>query len=217
MRKIVGFIYKNKHLKYIFIFLPLFLVFYLCESLVQPKYIVYSDLDEYIPFVPYFIVAYLFWFIYMALGFFYFGLKSKEDFIALLKFIFLGMGISYISFILFPNYQELRPNIYESDVFSSLISFIYSIDTPTNVCPSIHVINSIGVNSAIWKSDLFKDKKIIKCLSVFSMALICASTLFIKQHSIIDVLIGMALASVLHLVIYTIPRARSYEVEKVAT
>ncbi|MFU0824754.1 phosphatase PAP2 family protein [Clostridium sp.] len=205
MNYIRRFIKENNHFLYLLLFIPLILVFYFCEKFITPKYIMHSKYDDYIPFIKFFIIPYMFWFVYMAIGFVYFGLKSREDFIKLFKFIFFGMSISYAIFILFPNWQNMRPVLRDKDVFSEAVGFIYSVDSSTNVFPSIHVINAIGVNIAICKSSLFEGRKNMKILSSLAMILICASTLFIKQHSLIDVIGGIVLSTILYVCIYYVP------------
>lgn len=206
MHNIKEFFKVNKHFLYLLIFIPLLLIFFICEKFISPEYVMHSKLDDYIPFVKFFIIPYLFWFVYIAMGFVYFGLKSKEDFMKLAKFIFLGMGISYAIFILFPNEQNMRPVIRDNDIISKMVKFIYSIDSSENVFPSIHVLNAIAVNSVIHNSKLYIENRKIKILSSIAMVLICASTVFLKQHSIIDVFGGAILAGIIYLFIYFIPK-----------
>lgn len=217
MKVLQKFIGEHRHFLYLLIFVPLLLIFYLCQKFISPKYIMYCRYDDYIPFLSVFIIPYMFWFAYIGIGFVYFGLKSKSDFIKLVKFIFWGMGVSYAAFIVFPSGQNLRPILTDKGIFSALVGFIYSIDPPANVCPSIHVINSIGVNAVVCKSELFQDRRIIKVISSIIMILICASTLFIKQHSIIDVMAGIGLSIVLYFFIYVIPRVRQHEYDRKIT
>ncbi|MCY6355821.1 phosphatase PAP2 family protein [Clostridium sp. ZS2-4] len=215
MDTIIKFINEHKHFLYLLILIPLLICFSFCQRFLKPKYIMYCSLDNYIPFLKIFILAYMFWFIYMGISFVYFGLKSRDDFMNLAKFLFLGMGISYIIFVTLPSGQNLRPVLKENDILTKMVGFIYSIDPPTNVCPSIHVINSIGVNAVVWNSSLFANNKRIKISSAVAMTLICLSTLFIKQHSLLDVIAGIGLSSVLYTFIYTIPGVRK-KTEEVA-
>nr|WP_272507411.1 phosphatase PAP2 family protein [Clostridium aestuarii] len=97
-----------------------------------------------------------------------------------------------------------------------MVGFIYSVDPPTNVCPSIHVINSVAVNAVVWNSSLFSNNKKVKFLSVTAMVLICASTMFIKQHSVIDVIAGITLSTVLYVFIFTIPKVKQFKYKKEA-
>ena len=177
-----------------------------CERTVRPKYFMYSPIDDYIPFVKVFVVPYLFWFVYMGIGFLYLGLVSKKDYYRLCWFIFGGMCICYTLYMIFPNAQNLRPVIVENDIFSRMIKHIYSTDTNTNVAPSIHVLNSIAVHVALINCEEFKkEPKIWRALSFTTAVLICLSTVFIKQHSIKDGMWAALLATVLYIVIYKVP------------
>ncbi len=177
------------------------------ERTIRPEYFMYSPIDDYIPFVKYFVAPYLFWFAYMAIGFLYLGLVSKKDYYRLCWFIFGGMSICYILYMMFPSAQNLRPVIVENDIFSRMIKHIYSTDTNTNVAPSIHVLNSIAVHVALVNCQEFKEKsRIWHWLSFISAVLICLSTVFIKQHSIKDGMWAILLSIVLYIVIYTLPR-----------
>lgn len=166
----------------------------------------YSPIDDYIPFVKYFVVPYLFWFVYMGIGFLYLGLVSKKDYYRLCWFIFGGMCICYTLYMIFPNAQNLRPVIVENDIFSRMIKHIYSTDTNTNVAPSIHVLNSIAVHVALVNCEEFKkESKNWRVLSFITAVLICLSTVFIKQHSIKDGMWAALLATVLYIAIYKAP------------
>ena len=80
--------------------------------------------------------------------------------------------------------------------------FIYSVDPGTNVCPSIHCYNSIGLSIAIIKSKRLGKSKLIVIGSIVLSTLICMSTVFVKQHSIIDVYFAIGLAVIMYLIVY---------------
>lgn len=204
IEKTINFIKKYNHatiLLYYFIFL---IWFNYLEKTIVPKYYMYSFLDPHIPFVKEFVVPYIFWFFYVAIGLAYFALKSRPDFIKLATFLFSGMTICLIIYMLFPNGQNLRPQIVDTDVFSNIIKKLYITDTPTNVAPSIHVFNSIAIHVAIVKSDLIKKKFFVKITSFLIMISICLSTVFIKQHSFRDITFGVLLAAILYWVVYKV-------------
>ena len=180
--------------------------FMYCEKYLRPKYYMYSPIDSYIPFIKEFVIPYLFWFAYMALGFIYLGLVSKKDYYRLCVFIFGGMCVCYTIYMIFPNAQNLRPIITEDDIFSQMVKHIYATDTNTNVAPSIHVFNSIAVHVALVNYPEFNSKKLWKNASFVTMVLICLSTVFIKQHSIKDVIWACALAFVFYILIYQLPK-----------
>lgn len=197
---------KYKHFLTLFIFLFLTLWFAYLKETIVPKHIMYSHIDSYIPFVKQFVLAYYFWFAYMAIGFLYLGIVSKSDFYKMELFLSLGMIISFIIFIVYPNAQFPRPTVQKYDIFSWLVSFIYNHDGTNNVFPSIHVCNAIGVHAALCNCNKLKDKKLLKVASAISVLLICASTVFIKQHSIIDVAGGAILAAIIYIGIYKTPK-----------
>ena len=142
------FLYKYRHFSLVSLYGIAQVFFQYCERTVQPKYYMYSSLDNYIPFVKYFVIPYLFWFIYMGIGFVYLGLVSKGLFPAVHIYVWRNVPVLH-TLLIFPNGQRLRPAITENDIFSRMIKHIYATDTPTNVAPSIHVYNSIAVHVAL--------------------------------------------------------------------
>lgn len=200
------FFKSNKHFLTLTLFVVLTLWFAYLKKNIIPLHIMNSYIDTQIPFIKEFVLAYYFWFIYMAIGFVYLGFTSKKDFYKLELFLALGMSISFIIFIVYPNAQFPRPTVKGNDIFSFLVNIIYTHDGTNNVFPSIHVCNAIGVHVALINSQNFKEKTLLKYLSLFAMLSICASTVFIKQHSIIDVLGGTILASLIYLSIYLLPK-----------
>ena len=79
---------------------------------------------------------------------------------------------------------------------------IYSVDTPTNVLPSIHVYNSIGAMAAIAHSTSLKKHRVVQIGSYVLGILIIFSTVFLKQHSITDVIAALAMACMIYPFVY---------------
>ena len=117
----------------------------------------------------------------------------------------LSKVICLFFFILFPT-TLTRPEITGTDIFSQLVRFIYSVDAPVNLFPSIHCLESWCCIRAAYKMN-FKTEKRTNYYRVATILMslgIFASTLFIKQHVIADVFggiaafeIGMILAKIL--------------------
>lgn len=191
---------KDKIYRYSPIFLiaycPIYMVWFsLLEKNVEIKYLINTSIDTHIPFLEIFIIPYLIWFGYVAVPMVYFCFKSRRDFVRTGLFLCLGMTICLIIYTVFPHGIKLRPDSFpRNNIFTDLVRFIYSMDTSTNVCPSIHCLNSIGIHMGIVKSEkLSKNKKL--CLSSrILMVLICMSTVFVKQHSIVDVCAAVVLS-----------------------
>lgn len=168
-------------------------------------YSVHIGLDDLIPFNEWFVIPYFTWFLYILATVAYFFFTSKEDFFKVTAFLFIGMTICLIIYTLWPNGQNLRPNLDtlgRDNIFIRIVRILYSKDTATNVCPSIHVLNSIGAAIAINKSAVLKKKKWLTAGSIVLTILISLSTVFLKQHSAFDVIAGCFLALVMYLVVY---------------
>ena len=106
---------------------------------------------------------------------------------------------------LFPNGQNLRPVSFREDsLFTRMVQAIYHVDTNTNVLPSFHVIGSFAVVSAVMNSASMRNRY-FKAFMIITAVMICASTVFIKQHSVLDVFAGLAINLLLHITLYTIP------------
>ena len=164
--------------------------------------------DDYIPFIEIFIVPYLLWFGYVAFAIAWFFFKDVQDFYKICTFLFVGMTVFLVISTVYPNGHYLRPRVFERDnIFISMVKGLYMIDTPTNLFPSIHVYNSIGVQLAVMHSDKLKEKKWVKRISFVLMCMIIASTMFLKQHSVFDVVTGCVMA----LVMYTFVYAREWQ------
>lgn len=193
---------KYNHLLILLYYFMIGFFYNTVNKVVVPKYYVHSVLDDFIPFVKIFIIPYLFWYFYIGIAMVYFGLTSKEEFLKLSLFMFSGMTICFFIYIIFPNGQKLRPIISDQDVFSKMILHLYNTDRPTNVAPSIHVLNSIAVHIAVIRSKRLESKKWIHYFSLVSVVLISLSTVLIKQHSVIDGFYALILSYILYKVIY---------------
>ena len=170
-----------------------------------PMKTIHTALDNIIPFNEFFLIPYFLWFAYIPCVILYFFFTSKEDYYKTCAFLFIGMTICLIIYTVWPTRQNLRPLTFErNNIFIAGIKHLYSFDTSTNVCPSIHVFNSIGAHLAIINSQKLKDKKLIKVASFILAFTICLSTVFLKQHSVVDGLCAILLACVMYFFVYYI-------------
>ncbi len=182
------------HLKLLGGWILYFALYFLTENLipVQKCYVVHSVLDDWIPFWEVFVVPYVFWYLLIVVTLLYFLLYNVEGFKRFQIFIIVTQMVAMAIYIIFPNMQDLRPDLTElgrENVFTWVVSLLYRFDTDTNVCPSLHVAYSIGIASA-W----LKEKTVGRGWRVFvviACLLICLSTAFIKQHSIVDAFVAI--------------------------
>lgn len=198
-------IYKYRHawvLLYGFIYMPWFL--YLERRPSVRYFTIHSPLDDYIPFIEYFIVPYLLWFAFIAVVAGYFFFTDRKGFYRLAAFLCTGMTLFLIICTVFPNGLHLRPHEFVRDnIFTDMVRMLYRTDTPTNVLPSIHVFNSIGAVIAVSHSNALKKHRKLQYASYVMAFLIILSTMFLKQHSVTDVIAAFAMACIIYPFVYS--------------
>ena len=208
-RKMGELFKKYKHARvfsYVLLYLPWF--FYLEKHVTGSYHIIHSPIDDKIPFVEYFIVPYLLWFVFIAAVFLYFFFTDVEGFYKLAKLSFAGMTIFLIISTLMPNGLALRPYVFErNNIFVDMVKALYRADTPTNVFPSLHVFNSLAACIAISQSKRLKKHKVVCAGAYILAALIILATMFLKQHSVLDVMAAFLMAYTLYQFVY-VPEAR---------
>ena len=182
---------------------------------------IHMNIDDKIPFCEYFIVPYLIWFLYVVGVVGYLMLKDKDDFYRNYTFLTTGMTIFLLVSTLFPNVQHLRPYVMPRDnVFSQMVLRLYATDTPTNLWPSIHVYNSIGAYLGVAHNRRLGSNKIVKRGCLILSCLIIMSTVFLKQHSMFDVLTAFLMAAVVYVFVYrldlVVSLRRAYHLRKAA-
>lgn len=179
---------QYRHLLYL-LFWPAFgLLFYFVEHFynVQFYYPIYSPLDDAIPFCELFVIPYLYWFVYLIVQHVYGLLYDLDNFRWLMRYIIITYSAAILIYLVFPNCQLLRPEQFPRDNFlTRFMAGFYKFDTNTNVCPSIHVMGSLAVLSAGLQAKPFR-KTGWRIYYVVTAVLICAATVFLKQHSILD-------------------------------
>lgn len=186
------------------IYVLLVMLFLIENNVLTGKYNIHSTLDDFIPFIPIFVVPYFAWYFFIVKTAVDFFNKSKEDFIKTFMSINLCMVIGMIIYLVFPNYQSLRPEFYTEDFFSQWVKLLQIADSPVSVCPSLHVAVSISLYNGVTHSSCYKNMPDVKFFTFVLTALICMSTVFIKQHSVIDVAAGIILGAAVYIFVYKI-------------
>lgn len=152
-------------------------------------HIIHLKLDDYIPFCEYFIIPYFLWFAFIAVTVFYFAFinKNKKEYWQLVCSLGIGMTLFIFVSLLFPNGQDLRPSLTGDGFFIDMVRYLYKIDTPTNIFPSIHVFNTVACCIAIFRHKPFRRHKLLLSGAGILGTLIVLSTIFLKQHTVLDV------------------------------
>ena len=168
-----------------------------------------SPLDAKIPFCEWFIIPYCTWYFCIAAIVIYPLFKSdRREFLRSNLVLIGAMLIPMLICTFIPNGIDmaLRPDLdaLGRDNFAiDLVKMIYAADTPPrNVMPSMHVSISFAMFFVILQSKTMCKSVYAKILSGIWCVMISASTVFIKQHSILDVYAGIAVAVIVALIGY---------------
>ena len=166
-------------------------------------FVIHSVFDDYIPFIEIFIIPYLLWFVYVSGTVLYFFFTDKQGFYRICTLLITGMTLFLIICTIFPNGLNLRPSTFARDnIFVDLVRFIYRSDTSTNVLPSLHVYNSIGCYIAIRNSQKLRQYKWVQNGSLVLTVSIVLSTMFLKQHSVVDVIAAIVMIYFIYQFVY---------------
>lgn len=200
-----------RHMKWI-LFWPLFgLSFYLIERIYQPAsfHIMYTRLDDLIPFCEWFLPFYLFWFLYLAGSLLYLLFYDPKGFTREMKFITITFSLTVLICIFYPNCQELRPDSFARDnVLTRFIAGLYKLDTSTNVFPSMHVIGSAACMFGLTTTKRFRSTG-WKIFWFVITVLVSISTVFLKQHSVLDIFGAIPVCILGYLIVYIKPIRRN--------
>ena len=117
-------------------------------------HIIYSPLDDKIPFVEYFVLPYVTWFFYIAAVLIYFLAHNKRDYLRATFMVDTAMIVSTLICVVYPSVHELRPAVFEnSNLCTRLVQLLYSTDNPAVIMPSMHTSVSVLLAVAIWTSE----------------------------------------------------------------
>ncbi len=208
MKKCRDFYIKYRHGIPLLIYMVIYLVWFawLEQTNVTDYQLIHVTMDDYIPFCEAFIIPYLLWFGYVAAVVVYLFFKNKQDYYKVCAFLFTGMTLFLIVSTLWPNGHDLRPAVMPRDnCFTWLVSILWKTDTATNLWPSIHVFNSMGAHFAVMHNRELAQSRLGRPIKVASGILsvsIILSTMFIKQHSVFDVVTGILLGAVMYVFVY---------------
>ncbi len=190
------------------LFLPLFniLLYSLTQSLMMdvPRGSIALPIDGKIPLIEEWVLVYFGCYVFWFGGL---GLAARQDsrrFYGFFTRAFFSLVVAYLFFIFFP-LSIARPEIVGEDIFASLMRLLYEIDPPHNLFPSLHCFfNWIVYTQIRGRREYPLAFRIFAC--VFSFA-VFASTLFTRQHYVLDVVAGVLLAELSGLLLLTpLPR-----------
>ena len=180
-----------------------FSLYFLTENLIPPQkcHVIHWWLDDLIPFCEWFLIPYVFWYLLIVISLGYFLLYNVDSFKRLQTYIIITQLVAMAVYIIYPSMQDLRPaEFVNNNLLTQGVAFLYSFDTNTGVLPSLHVAYSLGIAS-VW----VKEKGVWTWWRIFvvtAVVLICLSTMFIKQHSALDVVWALPLGLLAEGIVY---------------
>ncbi|MDO5409198.1 MAG: phosphatase PAP2 family protein [Lachnospiraceae bacterium] len=168
-------------------------------------YNISSPIDDLVPFMPQFIIVYFGCFIFWAVNYCMIARLDKEHVYRFFTADFYARLACLIIFVLFPT-TNTRPELVGNDFFTWCMRFLYQVDAPTNLFPSIHCMTSwfcyIGIRNKKGIPLWYQRFSGIMAIAVF------ISTLALRQHVLIDVIAGVVLAQLTY---YISQRTEGYK------
>ncbi len=183
------------------LYIPVYLLVFAFLELFPAKeyHLIRCPLDQMIPTIPLFFIPYAFWWLLFPGALLYFLVWGRrEDFLKLCFILFSGYTVCLIVYFVYPNGIDIRMPLTGSDLCSAAIRLLRAGDPPQNVCPSMHVSSTMAILLTVLECRGLPAWS--KWGTAVVSVLIILATMFIKQHSIVDVVLGIFLSFVLWLV-----------------
>jgi membrane-associated phospholipid phosphatase len=179
--------------------IPLFHTFYnLLNNDQRGAQLLITKVDEWIPFVDVFIIPYIIWYPFIFLTLAYICWKDRLTYWKTLTTMLLAMLACYFIYFVFQTHVP-RPELQGEGFFTTLVKVIYANDEPYNAFPSIHSLTSFLMLYGIMKAKNI-NKKVVATISITAI-LIIISTLFVKQHVILDAISAILLGYIFYQVV----------------
>ena len=194
---------RFSHLKLLAGWIVYFALYFITENLIPPErcHPVHCALDDLIPFNEFFVIFYVGWYFLVFGALAYTLFYDVPAFRKLQTFIMITQAVAMLCYILWPSRQDLRPEVFpRQNILTDIIKFIYSFDTNTGVCPSLHAAYSLGILSVG-----LKDKSLStgwKAALTFVVIMICLAVCFVKQHSAVDVFTALPVSLLAEILVY---------------
>jgi len=204
------------HVKLLGGWIVYFVLYFVTENLIPASrcHPMHCFLDDLIPFNEFFVIFYVGWYALVFASLAYTFFYDVPAFKKLQTFIMITQAIAMLWYILWPSRQDLRPAVFpRQNILTALMAFIYSFDTSTGVCPSLHAAYSFGILSVGLKCRYLAPGW--KLALGFVVLMICLAVCFVKQHSALDVLAALPVSLFAELAVYEkdywAPRLRTGE------
>ena len=194
---------RFRHLWLLGTWLIYFALYFLTENLIPAErcHVMHCFLDDLLPFNEYFLIFYTGWYLLVFGSVAYYLMYDVKRFRELDLYIFVTQMVAMFFYIVLPSRQDLRPAAFpRENFFTWVMGLIYTFDTDTGVCPSLHVAYSWAIFNV-----MVKDEHLAKWFKVFLglfAVMVCLSTAFVKQHSFLDIFAAIPVVLLGEILIY---------------
>ena len=191
-----------------FMVIPLINInYYIASTITKNGHNLATIFDKVMKFNSIFIIPYVYWYVYIVIGFIIILIQSRVNYMRTFLSFFIGMGICYCIYYIYPT-EIIRPNIENSNVLNYLVNIIYSADRSVNCFPSLHALTTYFI---MRYTKYEKNKKNFYYTQIVG-SLIILSTVFIKQHFVADIIGAMVICEV---IIYFMNKVSEDRIKKV--
>jgi len=152
-------------------------------------HIIDMKIDDLIPFCKYFMFFYFTYYWFSQLQLWLVSLGDKRKFFRMLIAAAITCVVCNICFLCY-QVKMIRPEITGNDPFDLWVKWIYNRDAKAlNCCPSIHAVMGALMVIGGWKTNKFP--KWLQIVSIIFGVGCALSTVFVKQHYFIDMVLGV--------------------------
>lgn len=193
--KIKNFFLERKYGLWVLLWIVQVVWYFVLNKYQTGSHLIHIPLDDKIPYIKYFVIPYVLWYGYIVFAHIWTYFHSKREFLLMCSLIFLSNFLSMLVCTFYPSMHDLRPaeEAIGTDFFGSIVRWLYGSENPYCILPSQHCMLAIAITFGLITSDSLKDNLAVKIVLPIYTILVMLSTVFIKQHSIVDVFAAMVM------------------------
>lgn len=208
---------------YLILPIIIYLIMWLCYNLAivinKNEVILNFKIDQYIPYIKYFVIFYLTYYFMPIVLLWAISFKSKNKYYQFLSTLVINNFICYV-FYCFLSVKVIRESSVDMNmsifdiksfdgIFDYLVSFIYRIDKEAlNSLPSIHAGTGLLMVLMCISFNKTRLNKWLIFFGIISGVGCILATVFIKQHNLIDVIIGLLLTTIVYFIVILVNKLK---------
>lgn len=167
-------------------------------------HIIDMKIDDLIPFCKYFMFFYFTYYWFSQVQLWFVSYADKRKFYRMLIAAAITCVACNICFLCY-QVKMIRPEITGNDPFDLWVKWIYERDAKAmNCCPSIHAVMGTLMIIGGYKTEKFP--RWLKITSIIFGVGCIVSTVFVKQHYFIDMVLGVVFMSVFYALVLLVDK-----------